>query len=153
MNTRLIRFVLVLGLAYGLGVGVRPAQGAEHPKSATTKAAMSRGGAGEKDDNIKQDRAPNDPNAKTEAPPDKGGAKSRQYASCQIHIDNRTPWYVDIYTDGNYRGQISPWGDSYGYVGCGGTVFYGRATFTDGSVRTWGPANYFVDGSFTWTIE
>jgi len=144
--------MLVLGLAYGLGAGLKPAQGETHPKSATTKAAQSRGQAGEKDENIKQDRAANDPNAKIEAPPEKGGAKTRQSASCQIHIDNRSPWYVDIYTDGSYRGQVSPYGDSYGYVGCGGTLFYGRATFNDGTVKIWGPASYYVDGGFTWTI-
>jgi hypothetical protein len=41
--------------------------------------------------------------------------------SCRIHIDNLTPWYVDICTDGDYLGQVSPWGDSYGSVGCGDT--------------------------------
>jgi hypothetical protein len=153
MNKRLIRFTLVLGIAFGLGAGVRSAQAEQHPKSATTKGATSRGGAGEKDDNVKQDRAPNDPSAKTEAPPQKGGAKTRQYASCQVHIDNHTPWYIDIYTDGDYRGQVSPWGDSYGYVGCGGTAFYGRATFIDRSVKTWGPASYYVVDGFTWDLE
>jgi hypothetical protein len=150
MNKRLIRFTLALGLTLGLGVVVL-AQGQGHPTSATTKAQKTRGESGAKDENIKQDRAPNDPNSKMEAPADKGGPKTRGGA-CRIHIDNRTPWYIDIYTDGSYRGQVSPFGDSYGYVGCGDTNFYGRATFTDGSTRVWGPSVYYVGGTFTWTV-
>ena len=159
MNRRLICSILVLGLASCLGTGVAPAQekekaqeqGKAHPKSGTSKAATPRGATGEKDENIKHDRTANDPNAKVEAPPEKGGPKTRQ-ASCRIHIDNRTPWIVDIYTDGDYRGEISRYGDSYGWVGCGNTTFYGRATFTDGSVKVWGPTVYYVDGTFTWSL-
>ena len=149
MKKQFLHSLLALGLALALASGVALAQA--HPKSATTKAAQSRGDSGAKDENIKQDRAPNDPNAKIEAPPEKGGPKTRQ-AACRIHIDNRTPYYVDIYTDGNYRGQVSPFGDSFGWVGCGDTIFYGRATFTDGSVKTWGPSTYYVDGTFTWSL-
>ena len=149
MNNRLLHTILAFGLVLGLVSATAQAQA--HPKSATTKAAQSRGESGAKDENIKQDRAANDPNAKMEAPPEKGGPKTRQ-AACRVHIDNRTPWYIDVYTDGNYRGQVSPYGDSYGWVGCGGTVLYGRATFTDGSVKTWGPSNYYIDGTFTWSL-
>ncbi|PYT03455.1 MAG: hypothetical protein DMF60_18320 [Acidobacteria bacterium] len=152
MSTKLICSTLFLGLALSLGFHLKPALAQEqHPKSATTKATKSRGESGGKDENIKQDRTANDPNAKIEAPPEKGGAKSRQ-ASCRVHIDNHTPWYIDIFTDGNYRGQVSPFGDSYGWVGCGSTTLYGRATFTDGSTQSWGPQVYFVGGTFTWFL-
>jgi len=148
---RPIHSVLVFGLALGLGTGLGHAQDQKHPKSATTKGTNSRGDANAKDENIKQDSAPNDPNAKIEAPPEKGGPKTRQ-AACRVHIDNRTPWYISIYTDGNYRGQVSPYGDSYGWVGCGNTNLYGRAVFTDGSSRSWGPNVYYIDGTFQWLL-
>jgi hypothetical protein len=150
MKISLLRtMILVSSLA--ACVALRPAIGQDHPKSATAKAAHSRGEAGAADPNIKHDRAANDPSNKIPAPAAKGGTKTRSGA-CRIHIDNRTDLYIDIYTDGNFRGTISPWDDMYGYVGCGNTVFYGRATFTDGSVNTFGPSSYYVDGAFTWTL-
>jgi hypothetical protein len=151
MKAPLKHVALILGTVLSIGLVLQPAIGQDHPKTATTKSTKSRGDAKAADPNIKHDRAANDPNAKIEAPAAKGGPKSRQSA-CRIHIDNRTGLYIDIFTDGNYRGQISPWDDSYAYVGCGGTTFYGRATFSDGSVRTWGPAVYYVDGAFTWSL-
>jgi hypothetical protein len=153
MHNKVIRSTLLLGLALSAGAAFQPARAQEsHPKEGATKSAKSRGEAGAKDENIKKDRQPNDPQAKAVAPPEKGGPKTRS-AACHIHMDNRTPWYIDIYTDGDYRGQVSPYGDSTGYVGCGNTTFYGRATFTDGSTKTWGPQIYYVDGSFIWRLD
>lgn len=151
MNKKLIRYTLLVTIALSSAAFLM-AQTPQHPTSGDTKSTKSRGSSDAKDENIKQDRQPNDPNAKIEAPPEKGGPKTRG-GSCRIHIDNRTAFYVDVYTDGQYRGQVSPYGDSIGYVGCGDTRVYGRATFTDGSVLTWGPSVYFVDGSFTWTLH
>jgi hypothetical protein len=150
--TKLIRSTFILGLAFSFGFQAKLAFAQDqHPKSATSKATSSRGESGGKDENIKQDRKANDPNAKIEAPPEKGGPKTRQ-ASCRVHIDNRTPLYVDIYLDGTYVGQVSPFGDSYGWEGCGNMTFYGRATFTDGSTQSWGPQVYFVNGTFSWSL-
>lgn len=152
MNLKATVLTPVLGLALTLGVcHFATAQSSQHPKTGTTAGQKTRGDASAKDENIKKDQSPNDPNAKMDAPPDKGGPKSRGYA-CRLHVDNRTQWYISIYTDGNYRGQISPYGDLVGWVGCGDTALYGRATFTDGSSKTWGPTSYFIDSSFTWSI-
>jgi hypothetical protein len=151
MITTLIRSTLILGIALSFA-GLAAAQNEQHPKSATTKAEKSRGTADAKDENIKQDRKANDPSSKLEAPPEKGGPKSRGSALCPAHIDNRTRWYIDVYTDGDYRGQVSPFGDLIGWVGCGYTKFYARATFDDGTVFTWGPTSYYVDGTFTWKL-
>jgi len=151
MNKRWIHSSLILALALGIGASVVHSQAPTHPKSAKTKAAKNRGDSNAKDENIKQDRAPNDPNAKIEAPPEKGGSKTRG-GYCRVHINNWTPYRIDIYIDGDYRGEVSRWGDSYGWVGCGDTKFYGRATFTDGSVQIWGPSVYYVDGTFEWTL-
>lgn len=153
MNRKAVLFMPLIGLVLSLGVGIQSAtaQTPKHPQSATSAAQKTRGDANAKDENIKHDQTPNDPNAKVEAPPDKGGPKTRGMA-CHLHVDNRTPWYIYIYTDGDYRGEVSPYGDLVGYVGCGDTTVYGRATFTDGSVKTWGPTVYYIDGPFTWHL-
>lgn len=153
MHTKAVLITPLLGLVLTFGVGAKSAaaQTQQHPKSGTTAAQKTRGDSNAKDENIKKDRQPNDPNAKVEAPPEKGGPKSRGYA-CHLDIDNRTPWIIDIYVDGNYRGQVSRYGDLVGYVGCGDTRLYGRATFTDGSEKTWGPTVYYLDSAFTWSI-
>ena len=141
----------ILGLAVGLSLALPGAFAQDHPKTGSAKAAQSRGDSSGPDENIKHGRAANDPNAKEEAPPEKGGPKTRQ-GYCFVHIDNRTPYFAEIYTDGNYRGEIPKYGDLTGYVGCGNTNFYARAAFTDGTYKTWGPSLYYVDGSFTWTL-
>jgi hypothetical protein len=148
---KLIHSVLVLGLALGFGSGATNAQDQKHPSSAKTNGTKSRGENNAKDENIKNDRAPNDPNAKIEAPPDKGGPKTRG-ASCRVHVDNHTGYYISIYTDGNYRGEVSPYGDSIGLVGCGDTALYARATFLGMDITTWGPQAYYIDGTFTWQL-
>ena len=148
---KLIHSVLALGLALGLGSGAMNAQDQKHPSSAKVNGTKSRGENTGKDENIKNDRAPNDPNAKIEAPPDKGGPKTRG-ASCRVHIDNHTAYYISIYTDGNYRGEVSPYGDSIGFVGCGDTSLYAKATFLGMDITTWGPKAYYIDGTFTWQL-
>lgn len=151
MKNTLIRSALLLGFALSLGVGA-DVHAQQTTSNATVRAQKARGVAGAEDENIKIPRQPNDPNAKQEAPPEKGGPKTRG-GSCWVHVDNRTPWYVDIYTDGQYRGQVSPWGDSSGAIGCGNTNLYGVAEFRDGSRYTWGPSVYIINGVFTWRVS
>ena len=57
------------------------------------------------------------------------------------------------YFDGEYRGNVGPWGDGYGYVGCGETRLYARADFTDGTYSSWGPVVADVDGTYTWRVH
>jgi hypothetical protein len=148
---KLIHSVLALGLALGFGSGAMNAQDQKHPTSAKATGMKSRGENGAKDENIKNDRSPADPNAKVEAPPDKGGPKTRGGA-CRVHVDNHTPYPVAIYEDGNYVGEVSRYGDAFGYVGCGSTVLYGRVIFTTGGSQSWGPNAYFIEGTFTWQL-
>jgi hypothetical protein len=111
-----------------------------------TKAAKSRGEG--KDENIKNDRRPNDPNApRVPPPPGKGGEKSRQ-PYCPLHIDNHTGWIVDCYGDGSYVGSMAAWGDLYFTNLSGGRVIlYCTAP---GTPYSWGP----VSGSCgTWTLR
>ena len=124
-------------------------------KKGTLESRSSEGrGAATSDDNIKTEAGTNDKAVAIPAPPKKGGkaATRGDYGSCPLHVDNRTGLWVNLYTDGNYRGQVSPYGDVTGYVGCGSTTFYARANFTDGSYRYWGPSRGYVSGPFYWTI-
>jgi hypothetical protein len=102
------------------------------------KSQTARGG---EDPNIKTTtRVNNVKAAEVPAPPSKGGETPRgQVRTCDVHIDNRTPWYIHVYIDGTYSGLLPPWGDLYDRAIAGPTIFYGRANFDDGSSRTWGP--------------
>ena len=64
------------------------------------------------------------PSIKSEAPTtDKAESKSR--GTCRIYFTNYTGYYINIYVDGYYKGQISPWGNGTVYVGDGYTTIYG----------------------------
>jgi len=59
------------------------------------------------------------PNIKTGPPTeDKAEEKSRA-ALCSIFFDNYTGLYINIYVDGNYKGQLSPYGSGTVKVGSG----------------------------------
>ena len=150
MQIRLTRAVLSWGLILSLSLSSNFLYAQQKQDTVTVKGQRTRGQEGS-DSNIKHGREPNDPNANIEAPPDKGGPQVRG-GSCRIHVDNHTPWYVDIYTDGDYRGQVSPWGDSYGWVGCGDTNLYGVASFRGAPDVIFGPSVYDINGTFTWNL-
>src|SRR5260370_34217386 len=98
--------------------------------TATDKSSSSRG-AGE-DPNIKADKqqaAKNDPANEPPAPPKKGGAKTRGFFDCWVTADNYTPWWVDVYVDGTYRGEVAPWGAGTVNAGAGGAMLYARVLF------------------------
>lgn len=106
------------------------------------------------DENIKSKSVQNNPSpeAAPEAPPEKGGKKERQ-SVCSLHVDNRTPWKVQIYVDGDYVGLVSPYGDAYGTYGGGRLAVYAVAEFVGGSELTWGPRTISCNGRYTWTVN
>lgn len=120
MNKRTAGMLTLAG-ALAIGLAIHADVAAQQPRKpdATTKAEKSRGGA---DANIKQTReqvlksqeAPPAPDAKT-------GEKSRQL-TCRLVFDNWTPYWVQVYADGRYRGELAPWGELYTYVISGRTV-------------------------------
>jgi hypothetical protein len=61
--------------------------------------------------------------------------------TCDVHIDNRTPWIIHrVYIDGVYQGRVGRQGDLIVYdVISGGTQLYAEADFTDGTTHYWGP--------------
>lgn len=64
------------------------------------------------------------PNVKSEAPTtDEPESKSR--GTCMIEFHNYTGYYINLYVDGYYKGQMSPYGKSIVSVGNGYTTIYG----------------------------
>src|SRR2546427_662757 len=159
LATRIVTALAVLVLLIG-SKQWKPTAFAAGPKASTAKPpgkSNSSRGAGE-DPNIKTDKqqaAKNDPANEPPAPPKKGGAKTRGFFDCWVTADNYTPWWIDIYVDGTYRGQVAPWGAGTVNAGAGSTTLYGRAVFDSGSVRNWGPRQFHCssDGVFTWRLD
>lgn len=145
--TKTLLALMVVGSA--VAFVATPAYAQQAGAGSETKSAKGRGTG--PDENIKMGRAANKADANVPAPASKGGDKTRGSGSI-VHVDNHTNWYIDVYMDGSYCSTVSPWGDSYCYVGSGSTRFYGKADFTDGSSLTWGPLVQSVDGTFTWKL-
>ena len=127
------------------------AQGAKG-KSVETKSAKSRGEG--KDEHIKNNSAVNDPKSTMEAPPAKGGKKTRG-AYATVVFDNYTAYRIQLYANGDYIGMVAPYGNGTSYATPGSAELYGRADFTDGSTLTWGPYNVTLDAgdTFTWKLR
>ncbi|MBC7873753.1 MAG: hypothetical protein H7Y01_07155 [Ferruginibacter sp.] len=88
-------------------------------------------------------------NIKSEAPvTDVSETQARGGASCSIYFSNYTGYYVNIYVDGYYRGQLAPWGGGTVVVGDGYTSIY---CITAGRTLEWSEAgNCF--GSYTFKL-
>ena len=113
-----------------------------------------KGTAGASDPHIKSDSAANPVNPKTPAPPSKGGPKSRGLnGTCNIHVDNRTPYYITFYFDGVPAGALGPWGDLLPNITPGVAEIYAKAVFTNGTSMTFGPRDLrCTGGDFVWTL-
>ncbi len=75
------------------------------------------------------------PNIKSEAPEnDVEETESRGGGSCNIRFANYTGYYVNIYVDGYYRGQLSPRGGGTVVVAEGYTTIY---CITAGKTLEW----------------
>jgi hypothetical protein len=143
---KLVLLILSLGVAATLfSTNSRAAE----PKTVQSKSQKSRGG--EKDPNIKSETAPkNSASDQGKAPKGKSNDSSR--GLCQIHVDNRTVWWIKIFVDGIYVGTVPPGGDLYPQAISGRTTFYARADFDDGSYRYWGPNAFDCEYAYTWFI-
>lgn len=125
----------------------------EKPVVDTSKAEVSRGGAA--DPNVKSDRAVNSKAGTPRmAPPEKGGERARGGATCNVHIDNRSALYIQVWVDGNPEGMMGPWGDIYTWALAGPTRLYARADFDDGTRLTWGPQEVRCPAGtqYTWRL-
>jgi hypothetical protein len=87
------------------------------------------------------------PNIKSQAPTsDTEEAKSR--GTCSIYFSNYTGYYINIYVDGYYRGQLAPWGGGTVNVGDGYTSIY---CLSAGGTREWSDAGN-CSGSYTFRL-
>lgn len=143
------KLVMVMGLAIVFSFAVSTEVMAQKPQKATDKGEKV--AAGQTDTNVKSQRSANDPDASEPAPEAKGGPKSKAGWG-KVIIDNRTPWAIDIYVDGDYRGTVGRYGDGFVWVERGVTILYARAEFDDGSFLRWGPKNITLGAAFTWTL-
>ena len=109
---------------------------------------------GAHDVNIQSDEMMNSEHPDIAAPESKGGMKRRGLGgTCNIHVDNHTPYYVTFYFNGNATGAIGPWGDLYPNITQGNAALYARAVFTNGTVLTFGPRAFTCTGTdFVWTL-
>lgn len=95
--------------------------------------------------------------SKTRGQSKEGVAKSRGpvYGDnlSDIIIDNWTPWYIDIYVDGEFRGFVEPWDEGTTWAIPGNTRLYGVAEFDDGDKYYWGPTTVETGYEFTWKLN
>jgi hypothetical protein len=145
------------GLAAVLAVALftpslAPAQGSKKGKAPEVKSDAQQSTTTGPDENIKNPSEKNDLGDAPKAPPDKGGEKTRA-GVCHFHVDNRTPWKIQMYVNGNYIGLVSGWGDLWGTYDGGGYTVYGRARFERGPDITWGPRNISCVGTYHWRLS
>lgn len=143
----------VLAIATGLILGVATPTTAQAQRKVITTHSTANRGAGT-DQNVKSNDVTNRRDVNTPVPPRKGGPKTRGARVGTLHVDNRTPWYIRIYVDGDYRGTIAPYGDWYADGSCDEYALYAVAAFDDGSSRDWGPVHTNAScGDQVWRLE
>ena len=74
------------------------------------------------------------PNIKTDPPTADSEELSPRGQDCQVKFSNYTGYYVNVYIDGYYRGQLSPWGGGTVMVASGYTSIY---CITAGKTLEW----------------
>lgn len=88
-------------------------------------------------------------NIKSDAPSsDAPVAQARGASLCNIYFSNYTGYYVNIYVDGYYKGQLSPWGGGTVVVGDGYTTIY---CITAGKTLEWKDEGNCL-GSYTFRL-
>ncbi len=74
------------------------------------------------------------PNIKSGPPTEDNEEKKSRAAACTVYFDNYTGLYINVYVDGNYKGQLSPYGSGTVSVGDGYTTIY---CVSAGGTREW----------------
>jgi len=152
-TTRLTHVILAAAIATSAAV---TAANAQQPKGKTEETKSTTARSRGADENIKTARpSTNSASANVPAPANKGAGRAKGAAAVStVILDNSTPWFIDIYIDGTFRGTMGPWGDSYAYALSGNTRLYARADFDDGSYKFWGPKVVYIGNgeSYTWRL-
>lgn len=144
MNRRLL-----LALAIGALASVPLTLSAQaQTQPVVTKATTGTGAAA--DTNVKGAGPVEDATRGSIQPQKKGGAATRA-ALAEVHIDNWTPRYINIYVDGYYAGQVAPWGDLYFYVHTGSHTLYGKGAIA--TTLSWGPMRDYIGvNGYKWQL-
>jgi len=152
----LVAFLAMASLAFGQAATNKQAPASPAGKPQVVNDTAKARGAGATNPNIKNANTKNDSKQQTPPPPNKGGAArgSGPY-ECGIHVDNHTPWRIEIYVDGSYAGTVNSWGDVAGITGNGATTLYGIARFENASDLEWGPTvfNCPAGSVYTWRLN
>ncbi|TRZ89892.1 MAG: hypothetical protein D4R84_17110 [Rhodocyclaceae bacterium] len=131
MRINSIKTVLALSVM-AMFATVAVADDKADPKKPAKPAVEAKAEAGKAKEDVKGDAPKNStaPVAKRSGP-----------YTCDIHVDNRTDWFINrVYVDRQYVGSVGQGGDSYiRDVGKGATRVYAELDFTDGSTRHYGP--------------
>ena len=80
------------------------------------------------------------------------GAEPIAKEQCQLHVDNRTPWKVQVFVDERFAGVVAPWGDSLGSYDSGERHIEALAEMRDAEPVSWGPQRVVCKGEFTWPL-
>lgn len=145
IHRRGIAAIAIAAMFTILGFTGSPVAAHKGGKDVTSKGAKKplRGA----DPNIKTERGNNAGASKVKAPPKKGGKAKGAYN--EVHVDNRTGYYIDLFLNGDYQGTVAPMGDFYQSRTSGTLRIYGKAP---GTSTTWGPRTIDLDDDWTWTL-
>ena len=137
-----ICFVLSSSFSLGIADDTQKEETAKQEQQADSKA--EKGKIGEKDENIKEEATANDPDKEIE----------KQRGGCGVIYQNHTPWTIQVYANGYYRGTVYGYSTLSVYTSCRTRlVLYGRADFTNGTFLKWGPYVYYTRHAwFTWNL-
>ena len=71
-----------------------------------------------------------------------------------LTIDNYTPWAVQCYTDGQFRGVVLPMHSLTVWTSSGYTVLSAQANFVNATPAVWnsGLLFYYPGGSYSWRL-
>jgi hypothetical protein len=145
--------VIAIGLALSLAIQ-GSASLAQKPKENSAENKGQKVEAGSRSITLPSGNVTNNPKDMKPAPASKGGSARGGYYSAMVRIDNRTPWKIQIFANGNYMGIVAPYGDSYIPSTSGNLILQGKGDFTDGTTYRWGPRAIYLDpgDTFTWSI-
>ena len=147
------------GFAAGAGPSPAPAAAQASPSPAPSGAGQAvsekpQTGGGEE---LVRDTDVNDPQNLATPPPRPGAPKTRG-ALCGVQIENRTPWKIIVYVDGEQEAMVSSWAqlNALGLSGTNG--YFVVAKFKGGNKKHWGPRTFscspdLANPIFTWTID
>jgi hypothetical protein len=72
---------------------------------------------------------------------------------CVVTADNYSPYIIQIFVDGTYRGAVGSFGKGDTITLSGPTQLYARALFDDGSYKYWGPSTVNCFDNFYWKLD